>query len=919
MSVIGELKEAKLLAAALKLAKQHSSEIITEEIELLRESLETQIKNIEKIHEGTIFTGPKGDAGKTGQQGEVGPQGIKGDTGVRGPGGERGLIGEQGYQGEIGPKGETGIPGPQGERGFIGEQGEQGVQGPVGPIGARGERGLQGQGEKGEKGERGLLGEQGFPGPEGPQGPQGEQGLLGEQGPPGPAGAVGPQGVLGKTGPKGEIGPTGPRGEKGDPGSDADVTKLEERLEVTVKQINDRISKVAAGSGGGGGSGEVRLEFLDDVNRATALVNGKFLKYDSASGKFVGADAGGTFTVKEEGTNVGTNITTLDFIGSTVTASGNSTFVTINSNPDATYISNTAARLLINDRAQVANVAALAALANTNSAIGNLNTNLTGSNTALRTLISDRLQVANAATIYSTNANTNAAISQINSNLTGTNTAIRTLVLDRAQVANVAALAALANTNSAIGNLNTNLTGTNTAIRTLVSDRLQVANAVVNLRDLSDVANITPSDGHFLKFNNANSTFTFAAASGGGADTLARSGITATNTALRLLISDRLQVANAATIYSTNANTNAAVSQINTNLTSTNTALRTLILDRAQVANVAALAALANTNSAIGNLNTNLTGTNTAIRTLVLDRAQVANVAALAALANTNSAISNLNTNLTGTNTAIRTLVSDRLQVANAATVYATNANTNAAISQINTNLTNSNTALRTLILDRAQVANVATLAALANTNTYIATMLPKAGGTMTGDLVFSGADVHLNLGANTAIKQGSANTIVFQTGKAAGLTTTLTLDSEQTSTFAGSIAMTGSNGTLTLNNNALDEFTETASALTNSGTAKTLDVSDNTQLFTLNGNVTFTLPALSNYPDNTVKTITIVVKQDGSGSRTVAFSATDGFSINNSASVPQPTTAANKVSMYTCVGIKELTEWFISLSYIDD
>ncbi len=405
MSVVSELKEAKLLAAALKLAKQHSSEIITEEIELLRESLETQIKNIEKIHEGSIFTGPKGDPGLTGPQGEVGPQGIKGDTGARGPRGERGLIGEQGYQGETGPKGEKGDPGPQGERGFIGEQGEQGVQGPVGPIGARGERGLQG--EKGEKGERGLLGEQGVPGPEGPQGPQGEQGLLGEQGPPGPAGAVGPQGVQGKTGPRGEIGPTGPRGEKGDPGSDADVTKLEERLEVTVKQINDRISKVAAGSGGGGGSGEVRLE------------------------------------------------STLDFIGSTVTASGNSTFVTINSNPDATFISNTAARLLINDRAQVANVAALAALANTNSAISNLNTNLTG---------------------------------------------------------------------------------TNTAIRTLVSDRLQVANAVVNLRDLSDVANITPSDGHFLKFNNANSTFTFAAASGGGTDTLARSGITATNTALRLLI-----------------------------------------------------------------------------------------------------------------------------------------------------------------------------------------------------------------------------------------------------------------------------------------------------------------------------------------------------------------------------------------------
>ena len=39
------------------------------------------------------------------------------------------------------------------------------------------------------------------------------------------------------------------------------------------------------------GSGEVRLEFLDDVDRDTnKKVNGKFLKFDSSSGKFVGDD-----------------------------------------------------------------------------------------------------------------------------------------------------------------------------------------------------------------------------------------------------------------------------------------------------------------------------------------------------------------------------------------------------------------------------------------------------------------------------------------------------------------------------------------------------------------------------------------------------------------------------------------------------
>ena len=42
-----------------------------------------------------------------------------------------------------------------------------------------------------------------------------------------------------------------------------------------------------------GGGGEVRLEFLDDVDRSTAKVDGKFLKYDASSGKFVGATGGG--------------------------------------------------------------------------------------------------------------------------------------------------------------------------------------------------------------------------------------------------------------------------------------------------------------------------------------------------------------------------------------------------------------------------------------------------------------------------------------------------------------------------------------------------------------------------------------------------------------------------------------------------
>ena len=52
-----------------------------------------------------------------------------------------------------------------------------------------------------------------------------------------------------------------------------------------------------------GGGGETRLEFLDDVDRDTAKVDGKFLKYDSASGKLLvlltGGGGGDTETTRD--------------------------------------------------------------------------------------------------------------------------------------------------------------------------------------------------------------------------------------------------------------------------------------------------------------------------------------------------------------------------------------------------------------------------------------------------------------------------------------------------------------------------------------------------------------------------------------------------------------------------------------------
>ena len=62
-------------------------------------------------------------------------------------------------------------------------------------------------------------------------------------------------------------------------------------LETEFNRFKDLVTKQLASLGGGG---EVRLEFLDDVDRATALVDGKALVYQASSGKFIGGEAGGS-------------------------------------------------------------------------------------------------------------------------------------------------------------------------------------------------------------------------------------------------------------------------------------------------------------------------------------------------------------------------------------------------------------------------------------------------------------------------------------------------------------------------------------------------------------------------------------------------------------------------------------------------
>jgi hypothetical protein len=142
--------------------------------------------------------------------------------------------------------------------------------------------------------------------------------------------------------------------------------------------------------------------------------------------------------------------------------------------------------------------------------------------------------------------------------------------------------------------------------------------------------------------------------------------LTGTNTAIRTLVSDRLQVANAAAIYQTISVERATLANTNSYITTVSNRERSALANTnifiATKLNISTFnSSLANTNLAITNVKTGLTTTNTAIRTLVSDRLQVANAASIyqtkaverAALANTNSAITNVKTGLTTTNTAL--------------------------------------------------------------------------------------------------------------------------------------------------------------------------------------------------------------------------------------------------------------------------
>ena len=93
--------------------------------------------------------------------------------------------------------------------------------------------------------------------------------------------------------------------------------QLSEHYRVFINRIQQQLSTL-------GGGGAVRIQDMDDIDLSTAKVNNKFLKYDSATNKWVGADAsGGAGTVNiidDISPQLGGN---LDLNSNNITGTGN--------------------------------------------------------------------------------------------------------------------------------------------------------------------------------------------------------------------------------------------------------------------------------------------------------------------------------------------------------------------------------------------------------------------------------------------------------------------------------------------------------------------------------------------------------------------------------------------------------------------
>jgi len=265
---------------------------------------------------------------------------------------------------------------------------------------------------------------------------------------------------------------------------------------------------------------------------------------------------------------------------------------------------------------------AQAYFANTNTWILRTDSNLGSTNTALRTLIDDRMQVANAQALFDT----------LQANLVST-----TNVQNYMAVANTQALV-----NARLGATATvTLTGDVSGSASFSSNSVSITTTIADDSHNHTISNVDGLQAALnTKMDTSNTQSLYNTLK---ANTVPWTSLISTNTAIRLLVSDRMQVSNTQNLiaaYSANnmsvANTQALYNNVTANLNSYK----------------------ANTNPRITNILTSIGNTNTAIRAVAATKMSVANVQSLIAneTANSDSKFATW-TALTSTNTAIRSYV----------------------------------------------------------------------------------------------------------------------------------------------------------------------------------------------------------------------------------------------------------------------
>jgi len=325
---------------------------------------------------------------------------------------------------------------------------------------------------------------------------------------------------------------------------------------------------------------------------------------------------------------------------------------------------------------------------------------------------------------------------------------------------------------------------------TVANTNAAIASAINNLVDGAPAALDTLNELAAAINDDANYAATVTTALGTKATW---SALTATNTAIRSLVSD----------------VDGRADLLNTNLTSTNTAIRTLV--NSNLANTNAW--IATENARIDLVNTNLTSTNTALRSLISTNA---------------SDISNVRSELYATNTAIRALVTD-------------NANETSALWSA---LTSTNTAVRAYtdtavsnLVDSAP-ATLDTLnelaAALGDDPNFATTLTTNLGQklgatatvTLTGDVSGSGSFSSNSVSIAVTVADDSHNHVLSNVD---GLESALANRMQVANTIAlvnsrlgatASVALTGDvTGTATFSANAVSVTTDIANSGVTSGT----------------------------------------------------------------------------------------------------